>query len=90
MFGFRNFTGYSFVAKIGKFEVEFTAGVLEEVTFNVTGSIAANAAEISDNFDFNLSVRDKLIASTSLTLSSKIIESNVCKLIAGATTNLFI
>jgi hypothetical protein len=43
MFGFRNLTGLSFVGKMGNFGVEFVAGVIEEVTFNITTSTAANA-----------------------------------------------
>ena len=46
MFGFRNFTGFSFVGKAGRFGLEFTAGIVEEITFNITGSTAAHAAEI--------------------------------------------
>lgn len=46
MFAFRNFTGLSFVAKVGLFSVEFAAGVLDEVSFNRTNVAAVNAAEI--------------------------------------------
>ena len=51
MFGFRNFTGFSFVEKIGKVGLEFTAGIVEEVTFNITASAAAHAAEIPENIN---------------------------------------
>ena len=44
MFGFRNFTGASFVGKIGKFGLEFSVGLVEEITFNITSSAAAHAA----------------------------------------------
>ena len=51
MFGFKNFTGVSFVRRVGNFAVEFTAGVIEEVTFNLTSAAAANAAEIPENIN---------------------------------------
>jgi hypothetical protein len=54
MFGSRNFTAFSFVGKIEKLVVEFTVWVIEEITFNITASAVANAAEIPDNFNLNL------------------------------------
>ena len=90
MFGFRNFTGFSFVGKIGKFGVEFAAGAVEEITLNITSSAAANAAEIPDNLNLNLISKDQIITTTSLAVSSKIVKSNIFGLIAGATPNLFI
>ena len=90
MFGFRNFTGFSLVKNIGKFGLEFTVGVIEEVTFNITASAAPNAGEIPDNLNLNLISKDKFITTTSIAVSSKIVESNIFGLIAGATPNLFI
>ena len=56
MFGFRNFTGYTFVGKVGRVAFEFTAGVVEEVTFNITSSALANVAEIPENINFKGSI----------------------------------
>lgn len=90
MFGFRNFTGFSFVGRVGRVAFEFTAGVIEEVTFNITSSAVANAAEIPENINFKLISKDQFITSTSLVVGSKIAESKVFDLIASATPNLFI
>ena len=54
MFGFRNFIGFGIARKIGNFSLEFTAGLIEEVTFNVTSSVAANAAASSKVVTSNL------------------------------------
>lgn len=53
MFGFRTFTRTTFISKIGNWSFEFTFGVIEEVTFNMTGVNTANAIEIQENFNFN-------------------------------------
>jgi hypothetical protein len=90
MFGFRNFTGFGFVGKIGKFGVEFTAGVIEKITLNITASAASNATEIPDNLNLNLISKDQFITTTSIAVSSKIVESNIFGLITGAKPNLFI
>ena len=90
MFGFRNFTGVSFVGRVGRIAVEFTAGVVEEVIFNITSSAVANSAEIPENINFKLISKDQFITSTSAVVGSKIPESKVFDLIAGATPNLFI
>ena len=90
MFGFRNFTGVSFIGKIGRFGLEFTAGLVEEVTLNITSSAAANAAEIPENINLKLVSKDKFITSTSLVAGSKIGRTIVFDLIASATPNLFI
>ena len=90
MFGFRNFTGFSFVGKIGKLGLEFTAGIVEEVTFNITGSAAAHAAEIPENINLKFISKDQFITSTSAVVSSKIAQTNLFDLIAGATPNLII
>lgn len=89
MFGFRNFTGISFVGKVGKFSIEFAAGVIEEVSFNITASGVANAAEIPETLNINLLTKEQIITTTSAAVSSKIVRSNVFGLIAGATPNLF-
>lgn len=52
MFRARNVTKFSFVGKLGKIGFEFTAGIVEEITFNITGSAAAHAAEITPNSNF--------------------------------------
>ena len=90
MFGFRNFTGFSFVGKIGKVGLEFTAGIVEEVTFNITGSAAAHAAEIPENINVKFISKDQFITTTSAVVSSKIAQTKLFDLIAGATPNLII
>ena len=93
MFGFRNFTGVSFVGKVGKFAFEFSAGIIEEVTLNITSSAAANAAEIPENINFEFISKDQFITSTSAVVGSKIAKIAQTKLfdvVAGATPNLFI
>ena len=90
MFGFQNFTGLSFVKKVGKFSLEFSAGIIEEITFNVTGSAAAHAAEIPQNMNVKFMSKDQFIASTSAVVSSKIAQTKLIDIIAGATTNLLV
>ena len=90
MFGFRNFTGFSFVGKIGKVGLEFTAGIVEEVAFNITGSAAAHAAEIPENINVKFISKDQFITSTSAVVSSKIAQTNLFDLVARATPNLII
>jgi len=90
MFGFKNLTGFSFVGKIGKFGMEFTAGMIEEITFNITSAGAANAVEIPENFNLNLPAKDKIVATVTAGVVSKNVQSNLVGLIAGATPNLFI
>lgn len=90
MFGLRNFTGRAFILKLGNVTFEFAAGVIEEISFNITGSSAANAAEIPENLNLNLLSKDQIITTTSLAVSSKIVQGNAFSLIAGATPNLFI
>lgn len=86
MFGYRNFIGRAFIARIGDVSFEFAAGVLH----NITASRAANVAEIPENFNLNLLSKDQIITTTSVAVSSKIVQSNAFGLIAGATPNLFI
>ena len=90
MFALRNFTGYAFLSRIGNVTFEFAVGIFEEVTFNITASKLANAAEIPENFNLNLLSKDQVITTASVAVSSKIVQSNVFGLIAGATPNLFI
>jgi hypothetical protein len=90
MFGFRHFTGFSFVAKVGTHAIEFTAGIVEEVTFNLTNSAVSHAAEIPQNINVNLISKDQLITSTSAVLSSKIVQTKLFDVIVGATPNLLI
>ena len=89
MFGLTNKT-FTFLGRIGTFTFEFTAGVLEEVTLNVTGSAAANAAELPQNIDVNFISKDQLITTTSAVVSSKIAQTKLIDVVAGATTNLLI
>jgi hypothetical protein len=89
MFG-RNFTGLAFITRIGNVTLEFAVGLFEEITLNITTSGVANAAEIPENFNFNLLSKDQIITTTSVAVSSKIVQSNVFNLIAGAIPNLFI
>ena len=89
MFGYRNFTGFSFVGKIGKVGLEFTAGIVEEVALNITGgAAAAHAAEIPENINVKFISNDQFITSTSAVVSSKIAQTKLFDLIAGATPNL--
>ena len=88
MFGSRNFTALSFVAKIKNFGIEFTIGIVEEVTFNITGSAVAHAAEVPENINVKFISKDQFITSTSVVVSSKIAQTNLFGLIAGATPNL--
>lgn len=90
MFGFRNFTGVSFVGKVGRFGLEVTAGIVEEITFNITGSAAAHAAEIPSNINVKFISKDQFITSTSALVSSKIVQTKLLDVIVGATPNLLI
>ena len=90
MFGFRNLTGVTFVGKLGKYGFEFTGGLIEEVTFNVTGSAAAHAAEIPQNINLKFISKDQFITGTSAVVSSKIAQTKLIDVIASATTNLLI
>lgn len=89
MFGFRNFTGLAFMGKIVNITFEFAAGIVEEVTLNVTAANTANALEIQENFNLNLVTKDQIIISTALAVSSKILQINGFDLIAAPTPNLF-
>ena len=51
-------TGLSFVGKVGKLGLEFSLGIVEEVTFNITSSAVANATEIPENINFKLISKD--------------------------------
>ena len=90
MFGFRNFTGISFVGKVGKVGLEFSAGIVEEVTFNLTSSAAAHAAEIPTDINVEFISKDKFITTTSAVVSSRIVQTKLIDVIAGATPNLLI
>ena len=94
MFAFRNFTrnftGFSFVGKAGNLVFEFSAGIVEEVTFNITTGAIANAAEIPENINLKLISKDQFITATSAVVGSKIIQTKLFKVVAGATPNLFI
>lgn len=90
MFGFRNFTGFSFVGKVGTIGLEFTAGVVEEVTLNITGAAAAHAAEIPTDLHVEFISKDKLIPTASAVVSSKIVRAKLIDVIVGATPNLLI
>ena len=85
MFGLRNFTGVSFVKKIGKWAFEFSAGLVEEITWNVTRPVAVNVAEIPE-----LIPNDAFITTTSAVVGSKITQTNIFDVVGGATTNLLI
>ena len=87
MFGFRNFTGFSFVGNIEKVGLEFTVGIVEEISFNVT---AAHAAEILENINVKLISKDQFVTSTSAIVSSKIAQTKLFDVIISATPNLLI
>ena len=76
--------------KIWRVGLEFTAGIIEEVTFNITRSAAAHAAEIPENINGKVISKDQFITSTSAVVSSKIAQTKLFDLIAGATPNLII
>lgn len=90
MFGLRNFTGFTFVGKVGKFGLEFTAGMLEEVTFNVTGSAAAHAAEIPTDMNVKFISKNQFITSTFTLVGSKTVQTKLLDVIVSATPNLLI
>ena len=90
MFGFRNFTGFSFVGRVGELGWEFTLGIVDEIAFNVTGSAAANAAEIPEKINFKLISKDQFVTSTSAVVGSKIAQTKLFDVIAGATPNLLV
>ena len=90
MFGSRNFTSFSFIGKIGIRGFEFTVGIIEEVSFNITQAAAAHAAEIPENMNVKFISKDQFITTTSAAVSSKIVQTKVFDLIAGATPNLII
>jgi len=90
MFGIRNLTKLSFIAEVGRVTLEFSVGMLEEVTLNATSTGVANAAEIPQNMNVNVISKDQLITTTSALVSSKIAQTKLVDVIAGATTNLLI
>ena len=90
MFGLRNFTGFAFMAKVRNGTIEFAAGIIEEVTFNITGSAAAHAAEIPTDINVEFISKDKFITTTSAIVSSKIVQTKLIDVIVGATPNLLI
>lgn len=90
MFGIRNFTGFGFVAKMGNGTIEFAAGIIEEVTFNITGSVAANATEIPENINVKFISKDQFITSTSAVVGSKIAQTKLFDIIAGALPSHYI
>ena len=47
MFALRNFYGWSFISKVGNYSIEFAAGVVEEITFNITSPTSRNAVELT-------------------------------------------
>lgn len=89
MFGFRNFTGIAFVGKVGKFGLEVTVGFVEEITFNITTAAAAHGAEIPENVNVKLISKDQFVKGAAV-VSSKIAQTKLLEIIAGATPNLFI
>lgn len=90
MFGFRNFTEISFVAKISKSGLKFTARMVDEISFNITGAAAANAAQILEDINVKFISKDQFITGTSTVVGSKIAPTKIVELIAGATPNLII
>lgn len=87
MFGinYRNFTRFAFFGKIGKFTFEFSAGVVEEVTHNITASVA-NAAEIPQNVEFIST--NELATGASTLVASKMLKTHLVNVITAATPNL--
>lgn len=91
MFGvFWNFRGFTLVGKAGKNVFEFTVGIAEEVSFNLTSIAAANAAEIPETINIKVVPTDQFITTTFAVGTSKIAQTKLFDTIAGATTNLFI
>ena len=58
MFGSRNFTGFSFVRKVGKVPVEFLARIVDELAFNITSVAVANVTEITENINLKFISKD--------------------------------
>ena len=86
MFGSRNFTGITFLAKMANGMIEFSAGLVEEVIFNVTPAGPANALEkIPEHLNLDLMSKDRLIMTTAVAAGSNIVKTNVFHLIASAT-----
>lgn len=90
MFGFRNFTGFSFVGKVWKIFVEFSAGIVEEITFNVTSAAAANAAEIPENINVKFISKDQFITNTAAVVGYKIARTSIFNIMVRGTPNLLI
>jgi len=90
MFGVLNVTKISFVGKVGEIGLEFTLGLLEEVTFNFTAVANANAAEIPEATPYKFISEEEFIMSTSTIVGSKIAQTKLLELIAGATPNLIL
>lgn len=88
MFAFKNLT-VSFVAKVGRFGIEFTTGVFDELALNVTGS-AANAAELPKDINVKFISKNQFITGTTAVVSYKIVQTKIFDLIVGATPNLII
>jgi hypothetical protein len=86
----RNFTGYTFITKLGKFSIQFAAGVFEEITLNVTVVGSANGVEVPENLNFDLLSKDKIITISSMAITSRTVQSGLFNLIADATVNLLI
>jgi hypothetical protein len=89
LFTLRNFTGIAF-RKVGKGTFEFVAGFVDELTFNVTGAAAANAAQIPEDINVKFISKDQFITGTSAVVGSKIGQAKIVELIVGATPNLLI
>ena len=73
--------------KIGNFSLNFTFKFVEEVTWNARSANPVNATEIyvPENCNINFSAKEKIIATTSIHVGSKLVQSHIFGGIAGAT-----
>ena len=76
--------------KLGKVGLEFTAGIVKEVTFNITGSAAADATEIPENINIKFISKDQFLTSTSAVVTSKVVQAKLLDIIVSAAPNLII
>lgn len=84
MFGIKKNVTWTFFTKVGNWSQDFVFGMVEEVSLNATSVPAANAMELPEK------VTNEIVRTTSLTLTSKVLNLDVFSLILGATPNLII
>ena len=93
MFGISNITKksktfFTFVCKIMNYSVKFAAGVIEEVTLNLTMSQASEAIEIPENLYITLLSKHLIVTSECLIVMSKSVTNKLFNAGIGATPKL--